>query len=339
MNVRASVIQVQTNNPADRPDETTMPEILQREIEVFKEAFLKPQIELAEEALEAGTDLLLFREDCNGAGWLGIDRFERPDLLRMAAETIPGQTTDRLGELARRGGCYVCGCLFELENGKIYNTSVLLDPHGRTVGKYRKTHLPPVEKLLTTPGHELPVFATEIGNVGMLICYDMMTPEVTRCLALQRADVLLWPSLGYGWWVESGDFTVQSRAHDNQVYILGALPQYSCIVDPYGDFLGSAGQAQSCLLRAEITPGVDPLQDELHHNTYITDTPSLRERHLFERRPELYQAIVEAEPELMQRYPRTHMHDLENDRDGSYTRYREAYPKLHWQTRKDRYTS
>ncbi len=338
MPVRASVIQVQPSAPP-RPDESARPEFLRRQIEEFKEAFLSPQMALAQEALRAGTDLLVLREDCNGAGWLGIDRYERPDLLEMAAEPIPGRTTERLGELARSGNCYVSGCFFELDNGKIFNTAVLLDPHGQVVGRYRKTHLPPVEKLLTTPGDELPVFATEIGNVGMLICYDMMTPEVVRCLALKGADVLLWPSLGYGWWVESGDFTVQSRAHDNQVYILGALPQYSCIVDPYGDFLATGGQAESCLLRAEIAPGVDPLQDELHHNTYMTDTPSLRERHLFERRPELYAAIVEPQPPLVKRYPDTHMHDLENDREASYLRYREAYPKLHWQTRKDRYTS
>ena len=338
MPVRASVIQVQPTAPP-RPDETAEPESLRRQIEEFKEAFLRPQMALAQEALRQGTDLLVLREDCNGAGWLGVERFERPDLLEMAAESIPGRTTERLAELARSGNCYVSGCFFERADGKIFNTAVLLDPHGQIVGKYRKTHLPPVEKLLTTPGDELPVCATEIGNVGMLICYDMMTPEVVRCLALKGADVLLWPSLGYGWWVESGDFTVQSRAHDNQVYILGALPQYSCIVDPYGDFLAAAGQAKSCLLRAEITPGVDPLQDEAHHNTYMTDTPSLRERHLFERRPKLYGTIVDPQPELVKRYPETHMHDLENDREASYRRYREAYPRLHWQTRKDRYTS
>jgi predicted amidohydrolase len=339
MNVRTSVIQVKPSGIPEHPDETVRDKTLRQQIEDFKEAFLAPQMALAEEALSAGSDLIVLREDCNGAGWLGVDRYERPDLLRMAAETIPGQTSQRLGELARRGGCYVCGCWFELEDGKIYNTAVLLDPHGKPVGKYRKTHLPPVEKLLTTPGNELPVFSTEIGNVGMLICYDMMSPEVARCLALQGADVLLWPSLGYGWWDESGDFTVQSRAHDNQVYILGALPSFSCIVDPYGEFLASARQAEKQTLTATITPGVDPLQDELHHNTYITQTPSLRERHLFERRPELYQAIVEAEPKLMKRYPRTHMRDLENDREGSYRRYRAAYNRLHWQTRKDRHTS
>ena len=92
-------------------------------------------------------------------------------------------------------------------------------------------------------------------------------------------------------------------------------------------------------MRATITPGTDPLQDELHHNTYLTETPSLRERHLFERQPELYQAIVAPQPPLVARYPQTHMHDLENDRAGSYSRYRKVFKQLHWQTRKDRHSS
>lgn len=339
MPIRVTVIQEHCTAHLGRPDEAAAPETLRRQIEEFKAAFLAPQMALAAEALAAGTDLLVLREDCNGAGWLGVDRFERPDLLRMAAEPIPGSTTQLLGEFARRGGCYVAGGLFENESGKIYNSAVLLDPHGRVIARYRKTHLPPVERLLTTPGNELPVFQTEIGNFGMLICYDMMSPEVARCLAMKGADVLLWPSAGYGWWDEAGDFTVQSRAHDNQVYIIGALPQFSCIVDPYGDFLASAGRAEACLVQATIDPGADPLQDDLHHNTFITQTPSLRERHLFERRPELYHPLVDPQPELMQRYPQTHMHDLARDPQESYRRYRQAYARLHWQTRKDRHTS
>jgi len=339
MTVRVSVTQEHPTAFPTHPDETAEPETLRKTCESFKEAFMTPQMALAKEALAAGTDLLVFREDCNGAGWLAVDRFDRPDLFAMVAETIPGRTTDCLGGLARSGSCYVIGCLFEAENGKIYNTAVIIDPHGKPVGKYRKTHLPPVERLMVTPGNDLPVFQTEIGQLGMLICYDMMSPEVARCLALQGADILVWPSAGYGWWDEAGDFTVRSRAHDNQVYIVGALPNFSCVVDPYGDFLASAGRSEACLVRADITPGTDPLQDELHHNTYLTRTPSLRERHLFERRPELYQTIVNGQPDLMARYPQTHMHDLENDRAGSFLRYRKALDQLHWQTRKDRRTS
>ena len=285
------------------------------------------------------TGLLVFREDCNGAAGLAAHRLDRTDLLEIAAETIPGPTSECLAEIARAGSCYVVGCLLEKLNGQVFNTALLLDPSGKEVGKYHKVQLPPVERLMITPGNDLPVFDTELGRIGMLICYDMMTPEIFRCLALKGADVICWPSLGYGWWDEAGDFTVQSRAHDNQVYLLGALPYHSCIVDPYGDFVARAGRQETALLSAEIEPGTDPLQDLLNHNTYLTQTPSLRERHLFERRPEVYGALTDPTPDLTARYPYTHMHDLERDRKAAFKHYRAAWGRLHWQTRKDKLTS
>jgi predicted amidohydrolase len=320
-------------------DETLPPAQLVKACNAFKEASLAPQLGLAREAVRAGSGLIVFREDCNGAGSLTLDRMDRPDLARTMAEPIPGgPTTDCLAQLARDGNCYVLGCFLELLDEKLFNTAVLFSPSGQIAGKYRKTHLPPVEQFLLTPGDSLPVFDTDFGRVGILICYDMMTPEVMRCLALQGADVICWPSLGYGWWDEAGDFTIRSRAHDNQVYLLGALPTYSSIVDPYGDVLACAGLEPCVRISAEITPGADPLQDPLHTNTFVTQTPSLRERHLFERRPELYTALVDPQPPLMSRYPDTHMRDLAKEKPRVYQHYRSGWGKLHWQTRKDRTT-
>jgi predicted amidohydrolase len=337
MKIIASILQDRcTAHPAPL-DETCAPPELRRQCETFKASCLEPQLALARQAISGGAHLVVFREDCNGAGNLAA-RVDRPDLFEMMAETIPGPTSERMGEIARAGNCYVVTCFFEKLAGRIHNTAMIIDPNGRVVGKYHKIQLPPIERLMTTPGNDLPVFDTEIGRIGLQVCYDMMTPEVMRCLALQGADIVCWPSLGYGWWDESGDFTVQSRAHDNQVYLLGALPVHSCIVDPYGDFLARGGLDPLTIVTAEIEPGADPLQDPLHTNTYLTDTPSLRERHLFERRPELYGAIVDPHPKAMDRYPDTHMYDLEQDVQASYQRYRAALDRLHWQTRKDRTT-
>jgi predicted amidohydrolase len=332
--ITVSVIQDHYTAHPKPLDETLPTASLRRECARFLEESLAPQIDLARQAIRAGTDLIVFREDCNGAGNLGQPRLDRPDLLALMSEPIPGgPTSDRLTGLAREGSCFVLGCFMEKDENHLYNTAVLFDPNGRVVGKYRKTHLPPIEKLLVTAGNNLPVVQTEIGRIGMLICYDMMTPEVMRCLALKGADMILWPSLGYGWWQESGDFTVRSRAHDNQVYLLGALPTNSCIVNPYGDLVVSARDERLAILRAEIEPGRDPLQDPYHHNTYMTQTPSLRERHLFERQPHLYGLLVEPEPELMQRYPDTHMHDLARDKVSAFEHYRQGLNRLHWKTR------
>jgi predicted amidohydrolase len=318
-------------------NESLRGQALEERAEAYRAAVLKPQLELASRVIEAGTDLLLFREDCNGAGEAALHRVDRPDLLEHLAEEIPsGMTSACLAGLARAGGCHVCGCFIEKENGRFFNTAVLFAPSGELAGKYRKTHLPPVERLQVTPGDHLPVFDTDLGRVGMLICYDMMTPEAARVLALQGADMILWPSLGYGWWEEAGHFTIRSRAHDNQVFILAALRSLSCVVTPSGNFAAQAGLEPLEAITAVIKPGADPLQDELHHNTFLTNTPSLRERHLFERRPDLYGTITELKPPLVHRYPHTHMHDLERDPLGASLNYMANLNRLHWETIPDK---
>ncbi len=337
--ITVSVLQDRYTAHPEPVDESLPPSALRKAGEQFKQACLAPQLGLARQAIERGSALIVMREDCNGAGNLALARYDRPDLLAELAEPITGgPTSDCLSGLAREGGCYVLGCFLEADGGRFYNTAALFSPTGKVAAKYRKTHLPPVERLLLTPGDSLPVFDSEIGRIGLLICYDMMTPEVMRCLALQGADLVCWPSLGYGWWDEAGDFTICSRAHDNQVILLGALPTHSCIVDAYGDVLASAGLEPQAVLTAQVTPGIDPVQDELHHNTFLTQTPSLRERHLFERRPELYGAITDPTPPLQSRYPDTNMRELEREKPKAFTRYRAAWGRLHWQTRKDRQT-
>lgn len=337
MKIKTSILQDGYTGQYTPLDETAPMETLLRQGRDLKEAVLAPQLALARKALESEVHLLVFREDCNGAGNY-VHRVDRTDFLEALAETIPGPTTECLGELARTGNCYVVAGVYEKLDGRFYNTGVLIDPAGKVAGKYHKVQLPPLERLTLTPGRTFPVFQTEIGRIGIEICYDMMTPEITRCLALNGADVLCWPSLGYGWWEEAGDFTVRSRAHDNQVYILGALPANSCIVDPFGDILVTARHETTTVISAEIEPGLEPIQDPLHHNSYITQTNSLRERHLFERQPELYQVLVDPHPPLTERYPDTHMYDLEQDRLAAFERYNQARPRLTWQSSPDRKT-
>lgn len=332
--IHATIIQDHYTARAKPPDESLPAELLRKDCERFLIESMAPQLDLARQAAHAGTDLIVFREDFNGAGNLALARMDRPDLLEMMSEPIPGGiTSECLSSLAREGNCFVMGCYMETAGSHIFNTAALFDAQGRVVARYRKTHLPPIERLMVTPGDDLPVFDTELGRIGMLICYDMMTPETARCLALKGADMILWPSLGYGWWDEAGDFTIRSRAHDNQVYILGALPDNSCVVNPYGNFVAQVRYEPLTTLQAQITPGRDPVQDLFHHNAFMTETPSLRERHLFERQPHLYGVLTEPQPPLMDRYPDTHMNDLERDRLAAFTHYRQGAGKLHWETK------
>jgi predicted amidohydrolase len=114
-----------------------------------------------------------------------------PDL----AQPIPGPFTEAFSALAREYGLHiVMGTIAEQEEGRIYNTSVLLDDEGRIVGKYRKIKLWNGEKEYITPGAELPVFDTKLGRIGLSICWDLAFPELAKGLALKGAEFIFCPS-------------------------------------------------------------------------------------------------------------------------------------------------
>jgi N-carbamoylputrescine amidase len=120
------------------------------------------------------------------------------------AETIPGPTTDRLGEAARETGTVVVGSVFEIRAAGLYhNTAVVLDTDGKLLGLYRKAHIPDdplfFEKYYFTPGDTgFQAFETRFGKIGVLVCWDQWFPEAARLTALQGAEVLLYPT-AIGW--------------------------------------------------------------------------------------------------------------------------------------------
>jgi len=160
-----------------------------------------------------GVDLVCLPEVINTSGLKG-------DTSRFA-EPIPGPSTLRLAAYASKYRMYVAASLSEREGGCLYNTGVLIDREGRIIGKYRKTHLTIGESLLSgkTPGNTYPVFETDFGRVGYMICYDNHYPEVARALAIQGADVIVFSNMGDG--REKGilwEPYMRTRALDNQVH-------------------------------------------------------------------------------------------------------------------------
>ena len=103
----------------------------------------------------------------------------------------------------------------------IYNSAFLIDSRGRNLGAYRKTHLFPTERLenngWTTPGSKFPVFKTEIGPIGIHICYDGDFPEIARILAVKGARILCRPSALMRSF-EIFQATNQMRAYENHLY-------------------------------------------------------------------------------------------------------------------------
>jgi len=120
------------------------------------------------------------------------------------AEPVPGPSTERLGEVAKRLGVAVVAPIFERRAAGVYhNSAAFLDESGRLAGLYRKMHIPDdpayYEKFYFAPGDlGFPVFPARRGPVGTLICWDQWYPEAARLMALRGAAVLFYPT-AIGW--------------------------------------------------------------------------------------------------------------------------------------------
>ncbi|GBD19501.1 (R)-stereoselective amidase [bacterium HR27] len=135
---------------------------------------------------------------------------------------MPGPTTECFAALAREHGCYLVVGLPEVDprTGIFYNSAVLIGPSG-VLGVYRKTHSFISEPKWAKDGDRgLPVWETELGRLGILICMDADYFEPARLLALQGADVLCFPT---NWLLEKGPgASWMARALENSCYLVAA---------------------------------------------------------------------------------------------------------------------
>ena len=158
------------------------------------------------------------------------------------AEPVPGPSTAALGALARDLRTYLVAGIVEREGPAAYNTAVLIDRHGALIGKYRKVYLPREEiEGGLTPGDSYPVFDTDFGKLGMMICWDIQYADPARALALGGAEILALPIWG-------GNATLgHARAIENHVFLVSSGYDYATeIVDPVGEVVA----------RAEKMPGI-----------------------------------------------------------------------------------
>jgi predicted amidohydrolase len=198
------------------------------------EANLKYMAEVLDKAGREEPDVVLLTEIFVNRGVAGSPK--------ALAQPIPGPATAVLAEKARQYKTYVITTLLESDGGRTYNTAVLMDRQGRLVGKYRKTHLPLAEvEDGITPGSDYPVFDTDFGRIGILICWDVFFPETARILRLKGAEAIFLPIAG-----DPGprhwDVTSRARAIDNGVYLISSVGHGSAsrIVDPEGEVVAEA---------------------------------------------------------------------------------------------------
>lgn len=147
-----------------------------------------------------GAQLIVMQELHNSLYFCQTEDVDNFDL----AETIPGPSTRLFSQVAVEYGVVIVTSLFEKRTAGLYfNTSVVIDSNGDIAGKYRKMHIPDdpayYEKFYFTPGdlgfHPI---STSIGKLGVMVCWDQWYPEAARLMALQGAEILVYPTaIGY----------------------------------------------------------------------------------------------------------------------------------------------
>ena len=195
-----------------------------------------------DQAAKKGVEMLCLPE-CASTGfeWLG----DRDAAAKVYAEPVPGPMVEVFAEKARATGMYIIFGVVERPRNtkKIYNTAFLVGPEEGYIGRHRKVH---AEKVFA-PGAAAPVFDTRYGKVGIFICADQRSPELSRLLALKGARILFQPTNYFhadGVDIRRrymGKCTAQrARAMDNGVHLVIAnagRPEYvnnSRIVEPNG---------------------------------------------------------------------------------------------------------
>ena len=147
-----------------------------------------------------GAELIVLQELHNSLYFCQVESVANFDW----AEPIPGPSTNMFGELARDYGVVIVTSLFERRAPGLYhNTAVVIERDGTIAGKYRKMHIPDdpayYEKFYFTPGDlGFKPVETSVGRLGVMVCWDQWYPEAARLMALQGAEILIYPTaIGY----------------------------------------------------------------------------------------------------------------------------------------------
>lgn len=274
-----------------------------------KSVNLKSYFRYIDEAVEKGAKLVVFPET-SLQGYLdnlGIFQKKTVTYQQENAEVVPeGESTQALIRKAKENNIYIIYGMVERDShqlGRLYNTAVLVGPEGY-IGKYRKIHLPMDEAHVFYPGNEIKVYNTQIGKIGMLICYDKDYPEIARILAAKGAELIVMPT---AWSLDDSstdpeaNFSVYAydlldkvRAFENQAFfissnqvgITGDINFFgrSRIVDPLG-------KVQSEVLYEE---GIATYTTDIQKEIIEARTTGLFGLNLMkDRRPEMYHEIAE----------------------------------------------
>ena len=223
-----------------------------------KEKNIEKAIQMIKESKKQGADLAVLPEMFNCP-------YENEKFIEYAEILEGSKTLKEIANIAKEENIHVlAGSIPELERDdeeeteSIYNTAVFFDNEGKQLGKHRKMHLFDIdvkgkiyfkESDTLSAGNEFTIIKTDLATIGIGICYDIRFVELSRIMALNGAEILIYPgafnlTTGPAHW----EILFRSRALDNQVYAIGVAPAldedasynsygHSIAVNPWGEVI------------------------------------------------------------------------------------------------------
>ncbi|HQC36240.1 MAG TPA: carbon-nitrogen hydrolase family protein [Bacillota bacterium] len=183
----------------------------------------KAESMIAECVRTCGAELIVLPESFTTGFTTAVPK----ERLWEAIEPMPGAWTEEAAAWSRKYGTYIIFPSYEKgPDGIIWNSAALIGPKEGFIGAYKKTHPFPTERLAngtgwTTPGNDPFCVQTEIGKIGIVICYDGDFPELVRVTALMGAEVVVRPSAFFRTF-DHWELTNRARAYDNHVYMVAS---------------------------------------------------------------------------------------------------------------------
>jgi len=234
-----------------------------------KEANFRRVVPMIREAATNGA-LIVCTTECFLDGYAIADKSIPLETYRALGEPIPdGDYYRRLAELAAELKIHLIAGMTEAAGDARYNTSVLIGPHGKLAGKYRKQKLEH-ELARITPGNASPVFETPFGKIGIMICADRTEPSIVERICTRGADFLICPSGGmFG--PKKNDPIVQQRSRENKIHIVFVHPAEFLVTGPDGGILSQTVLEDRLLITPEQMGGTHD-----RNRVFYFDLPMVR---------------------------------------------------------------
>ncbi|MFW5772821.1 MAG: carbon-nitrogen hydrolase family protein [Phototrophicaceae bacterium] len=237
-------------------------------------------------------DLIVFPELVTSGTELGL-RFTE------LAQRVPGPTVNLISQRANEHGVFVAFGMVTKERVEsvLYNSSILIGPDGDLIDVYNKVHLRGEERMAFREGFKLPVSQTEIGNIGMMLGYDLAFPEVARSLSLDGAELLLvmgnWEASSIDEWKTY----LRARAYENALFVAGANRVGEDVTMSFGGesmVVGPRGQIYASMADETDAETGAPLEGFTVARIDLDAVRRSREEYQFiqNRQPPIYRAIV-----------------------------------------------